>query len=288
MNSSSSSQSSLLQTLTQRLVFVCGKGGVGKTTLSRSIAHASAQKGARTLWVGFDDPLRPEGEIHSVRERLWELNCTLMSSFEEFIVLKMGSPRLAKLITHNKIMRYLAKASPGIPELILLGKVHHECKNFDRVVVDLPATGHGVAMFQSTLNFSRLFSGGPIQKDAIEMLQDFGDPQFSGFVLVALPEEMPLQEAIELDGLFHSLFPSSLRSLIVNRCLQGPLPQHVDFNSPIPSSIVDFLQKRIYLQNENLQLLRNLPYDQVPAFVQGNDFEGALTEFFVHKLEAQA
>ena len=249
------------EVLNRNLLFVGGKGGVGKTVVSQAIAQSHAAHGRKTLWVTFEDPTRPLGQIHEVGRNLWHLNCDPSIAFEEYAALKIGIPRLTRLFVQNKLMRYLSQAAPGIHELVLLGKVWYERKHFDHVVIDMPSTGYGLAMFQSTDNFAKLFRGGPIHNDAEEMLATFRDPRVTGHLIVALPEEMPLVESLELNDYLMELFPKNPPAFIVNR--RFPLiepdagkiaePPH-SWENPLATSALDYVRKRNILEAHNLRI----------------------------------
>jgi anion-transporting ArsA/GET3 family ATPase len=281
------------------LLFVGGKGGVGKTVVSQAIAQAHAARGKRTLWVTFEDPSRPMGELKQVAKDLWHLNCEAMSAFEEYAALKIGAPKLTRLFVQNKLMRYLSQAAPGIHELVLLGKVWHERTHYDRVVVDMPSTGYGLAMFQSTDNFARLFKGGPIHKDAEAMLETFRDPSRTGHLVVSLPEEMPLVESLELADYLLKLFPDNPAAMLVNRkfpLVEGadpanePEPPH-SWENPLASSALDYARKRGVLEAHNLKIWqeRGIRYGELelvpPAL--GEDGASRLLPVLAEKIQGQ-
>jgi hypothetical protein len=264
--------------LNRSLIFVHGKGGVGKTALSHAIATRLAEKGQKTLWTTFEDPTRPSGESVQKSEDLWELNCDFTQAFEEYASMKIGIPALTRIFLQNKLMRYMSKAAPGIHELVLLGKVWFERNHYDHVVVDMPSTGYGLAMFQSTENFVKLFHGGPLHKDAEAMLGTFRDPAITAHIIVALPEEMPLRESIELKDYLKSLFPNNPACCFANRLFPGPHTQDSnpskslntaetpnDWPNPIASSAVDYARKRYLLENYNLRLWRDaeIPFGEL-------------------------
>jgi hypothetical protein len=259
MPGSMESPSSLV--LNRNLLFVSGKGGVGKTVVSQTIALRLNQLGKRVLWATFQDPLMPSHEMQEIRPGLFHINCEPSKSFEEYAALKIGMAGIARLFLQNKLMRYLAKAAPGIHELVLLGKVWFERLNYDHVIVDMPSTGYGLAMFQSTRNFSRLFQGGPIHRDTEEMLTSFNNPRETGHLIVSLPEEMPLRESIELNGFLIGLFPDNPPSFLANRLFPAftyknqesdPDPDH--WGSPVAKSGEDYAAKRNLLEKFNLKI----------------------------------
>jgi anion-transporting ArsA/GET3 family ATPase len=271
----------------RRLLFVGGKGGVGKTSVSRALARAHAQAGRRTLWVEFENPAHPQGQLRAAGSSLWELNCEAGAAFEEYVGIKLGVPALAKVFLQNKVTRYLAKAAPGIHELVLLGKAWFERDRYDRIVIDLPSTGYGVAMFQSTRNFARLFKGGPIHQDAEAMHETFGNPAMTGHLIVSTPEEMPLVESLELRDLLIELFPGNPPELLLNRRLpeaSASLPTTPPHADPFPHSAVEYARTRNALEAENLQNWKGLscltlPFVPPPSGL-GGEILARLTQIF--------
>lgn len=293
--------SSLSHTLSRNLVFVHGKGGVGKTVVSQAIAHRLASQGSRTLWVTFEDPTLPTGQIKPEAPSLWSLNADFTFSFEEYVGIKIGAPKLTHFFLQNKAIRYLAKVAPGIQELVLLGKVWHECNHYQHVVVDLPATGHGLTMFQSTENFARLFRGGPLQKDAEAMLQSFQDAEKVGHLIVALPEEMPLRESLDLNDYLSRVFPNNPASFVVNRLFPEEDPKEdslaeslgdpATWKSPLSESAADYVRKRLWLENYNLKIWEeaNIPYeklDYVPPPLDST--QSAIVKGLAEQLQARS
>ncbi len=264
-------KAALSHAITRNIVFVSGKGGVGKTTVSQALAAFLADGGKKTLWVAFEDPFLPSGEVIQKRRNLSWLNCKATTAFQEYVGLKIGIPSLTKLFLKNSLIRYMAEAAPGIHELVLLGKIWHERKNYDHVICDMPSTGYGLAMFHSTRNFARLFRGGPIHRDAEEMMETFSDATLSGHLIVSLPEEMPLRESIELRDFIFELFPKNAPAFLVNRCLPvdlatDDLPRPDEWPSPVPSGPIDYLKKRRRLETHNLRLWESagIQYESLP------------------------
>jgi hypothetical protein len=262
-----------LQTgLPRNLIFVHGKGGVGKTVISQAIAQRLASFQVSTLWITLEDPTRPAGGLRSLGPYLKHLNCDFPKSFEEYVGLKIGIPKLTRLFLQNRLIQYLAKAAPGIHELVLLGKIWHERNHYTHVVVDMPSTGYGLAMFQSTENFARLFGGGPLHRDAEGMLGSFRDPKQSTHLIVSLPEETPLRESLEVRDFLSRLFPTNPPLFWINRKFPKPdlsftspeYETHIDFltqnihgwENPIAKSALDYSIKRSLLEEHNLRLWR--------------------------------
>ena len=262
----------LKDALTRSLIFVSGKGGVGKTCVSQAIARALSKQPSgrgkttkRVLWVTFEDPFRPAGELKEISPNFFELNCEAQTAFEEYTSMKIGIPTLTRILVQNSLVRYLAKAAPGIHELVLLGKVWYERTRWDHVVCDMPSTGYGLAMFQSTSNFADLFRGGPIHSDAESMLETFRDPQECSQLIVSLPEEMPLRESIDLQAFLLKLFPANTPAFLVNRrfphppeTLQNDSSGVSDQASPLASSPIEYAERRAKLEAFNLRIWREV------------------------------
>jgi len=267
----------------RNLVFVCGKGGVGKTAISKGLAMSLAKQLERTsgkvLWVTFEDPVFGDvSEMQMIGSCLWHLNVEAGAAFEEYVGLKVGFSAITRIFVQNKLIRYLAKAAPGMRELVLLGKVWHESENFDHVICDMPSTGYGLAMFQSTANFARLFKGGPIHQDTESMLETFGDPHQVGHLILALAEEMPLRESLELAEFLSRHFPGNPPAFILNKAFPripplgrgGPSADPDQWPSPLPSSTRDYALKRSLREAFNLKIWEDagIRYSSLPLFTE--------------------
>ena len=90
----------------RHLIFIHGKGGVGKTVVSQAIARGLAKRQEKTVWITLNDPHFPDGQLLQLQPHLWHLNIDFTLAFEEYVAMKIGIPKLAKSFSRNKTMRY--------------------------------------------------------------------------------------------------------------------------------------------------------------------------------------
>ncbi|HEX4110096.1 MAG TPA: ArsA family ATPase [Solirubrobacteraceae bacterium] len=199
--------------LDRRLLFVTGKGGVGKTTVAAAMGLLAARHGKRTLVAELarrDDvwrALRGEEPSAVFREREIGENLSFISidperAMEEYLVDQL--PRaLADVLTGSRVFGYLAAATPGLRELLAIGKVWELAQPdrrtpgaapYDLVVVDAPATGHGVAFLAAPKTFAAAAAVGPIARQARTIHDMLADPQRSAVLVVAAATEASVSE----------------------------------------------------------------------------------------------
>ncbi|MBC7386499.1 MAG: hypothetical protein H7301_10120 [Cryobacterium sp.] len=265
----------------KQFLFVQGKGGVGKSTLAHAYAQVLSKK-EKTLLVSIEDPLRAPFDLAVLSPTLHHLNNEATSAFEEYAGIKIGAPRLVKVFLQNRFMRYLAKAAPGIRELVLLGKIWYERKNYARIVIDMPATGHGLTMFQSLFNWGALFDGSPLAKDASDMIKTFSDPKEVGHAVISLAEEMPLVESLELRDHIVRIFPKSDIFFVANRLFPAPTSNAGPFSEALPEArtAAEHAYRKSRLEKENLAEWKKISYLRVPFFPPRitHSFSGVVAE----------
>src|SRR4051812_45989250 len=190
--------------LDKRLVFVTGKGGVGKTTVASCVARVAAERGQRVILceVATDETRHDEVElapgIHSIA-------IDPEQAMREYLADQVGGA-LSKVMTSSRIFTYLAAAAPGLRELLMIGKVWDLAQldqrrtgdtPYDLVILDAPATGHALGMLRTPRTFRDVARVGPISRQAGRIDTFLTNPELTGVVAVAAPEEMPVNETIE-------------------------------------------------------------------------------------------
>jgi len=213
---------------------VTGKGGTGKTTVAAALGLAAARAGKRTLVAEVAEQERI-GEAFGKTEvgytetelapGLFAFSVDPVKAREEWVRYRLPSRTLAGALNSSRIFGYLAAAAPGLAELVTIGKVwelaqlERKAKGsapFDLVVVDSPATGHGLAMLRAPSTIGDIARVGPIHRQAYRIHDFISDPRLTGALAVALPEEMPVAETLELEKRLDEEMDMGLDSIVVN------------------------------------------------------------------------
>ena len=201
--------------LDKRLWIVSGKGGVGKSTLSAALAVLFSSRGERTLLCEVNASDRFANlvgggqvgpEIIALADQLWAVNLQPEASLREYALSILKFESIYKAVFENRLVSYFLRFVPSIQELVMLGKIifHVEERlesgepKYQRVVVDAPATGHAISFFSIPRVLIDTIPPGRLAREAERMRLVLEDPQVTTAVLVSLPEEMPVNETIEL------------------------------------------------------------------------------------------
>lgn len=262
----------LHELFSKKLILVSGKGGVGKTTVSLALALLAAERGKKTLLA----EINAEGQVAHLLERkpigypeekilprLWGINIVPRKSFEEYVLLQIKFKTLYRAVFENKFVRYFLEATPGLGDLMCIGKVYATTDPFDLVIVDAPATGHGISLLQIASTVAKAVKIGPLKTHSQKIDELLHDPARTQVVQVTLPEEMPVTESLEMQAwLKQARIPSGL--FFLNQFRNNPLtPEEADeFEdlknklSPAPLKAMALEQTRAELSDSYYKLLQ--------------------------------
>src|SRR3954468_16706471 len=265
--------------LDKRLLLVTGKGGVGKTTVAAALGLKAAREGRRTIVCEVAEQERLPGlfgddsvgyEERELAPGLFGMSIDPERAKEEWLRYELRSSTLAGLLGHSRLFQYLTAAAPGLTELVTIGKVWELAQlqrktrgaaPYDLVIVDAPATGHGIAMLRAPQTFSEVARVGPIHRQAGYIHRFLTDRASTGVVTVALPEEMPVNETLDLGGRLHDELGMDIDRIVVNQVLperftaaEAERLESVDGSLAVRAALTEYRRARV--QRTQLRRLR--------------------------------
>ena len=220
-----------------RLLLVLGKGGVGRTTVSAAMALAAAREGRRVLvaMCNAKERLSHLLEVDAIDERnrpilpnIEAVNMTPEAALEEYGMMILKVRALYRAVFQNRFVASFLRGTPGIDAWAMLGKAYfHTLESdssgrprYDLVILDAPATGHALDMLRVPKVLVDAAPPGLLRTEAEKAIALFRDEGKTGAVLVALPEDMPTNETLELHRALRDELGISVARLVMNSMVQ--------------------------------------------------------------------
>ena len=283
----------LIEQLSRRqLIVVTGKGGVGKTVVAATLGRALAAHGRRTLVLEVDPRENLHqmmgtppsgGDVVPAEPRLWVQNLKPRQVMDQVVRDQLKLELLTRRVLDSPIYQQFAIGAPGLKEVAILGHAYRMLHGLgdpglpeiDTVVLDAPATGHGVALLAAPMLVTDVITNGPFARMAGDLARLVADPERCGVVVVTQAEEMPVEEALELRTALRDKVQRDPELLVVNGLYpavppEGPLTRE--------NELVSLWRKRRGLNERELVRLRQswpgprvelpqLPLDRGPALL---------------------
>ena len=222
----------------RRVLFVTGKGGVGKSSVAAALAVLAAERGLRTLVIDveakgdaarFLDAAPPRYRAARAIEGVHHLALDPEEILQEYLKVSMHVPRLYRVGPVSKVFEFIATAAPGIREVLVAGKVGFEeratadgRKRWDLIVVDAAPSGQVLSHLRGPRTISELVGVGMIRNQTAWVRDILEDPATTGMVVVSLLEEMPVSETEELLAEAPKRVPTPVLALVANRVVAEP------------------------------------------------------------------
>jgi len=224
--------------LDRRLLFFTGKGGVGKSTVTAATAVLAAEQGKRVLLVEVDAKNNltalfehePVGfEPKQVHPGVFVMQMDTEASLREYLKVQARVPVFGRLGPLARAFDFVATAAPGVREILTVGKICWDLReslqgraDWDLIVVDAAATGHVISQLDAPRAIQELVAVGPIRNQTDWMVELLRDPSLTALNVVTSPEEMPVNETIELVAAAREQLDVPLGVVVVNRVLPEP------------------------------------------------------------------
>jgi anion-transporting ArsA/GET3 family ATPase len=222
--------------LSRQLHFVTGKGGVGKSVVACALASAFVQAGHRTLLVQVNAPDRharllgiaPVGdEVQPAKRDLFVVNMTPAAALKEYALLVLKFEALYRTVFENRVTKAFLRFVPSMAELTMMGKVWFHAeeeddgrRTWDRIVIDAPSTGHAMKLLSVSRTVRDASRFGPMFEKTKLMADVVGDPERTALHVVTIPEEMPVNETLDLIAQVKLTRDAPLGALVINNLLE--------------------------------------------------------------------
>ena len=226
--------------LDHRIVVVTGKGGSGKTVVCAALGLLATRLGKRALVTEISGA-RVLPSLFGVDSRGYQpaqlapgldtLSITPLEAIEDYVVQQIKVRKLYELVFRNRVMAPFVDGVPGLHDAIQLGKVwdcavqqqeDHRTARWDVVIVDAPATGHGLTMLDAPRAMMDLTRAGPMFRGNEKVERVLSDPHQTRLVVVALPEDMPVAETLDLNQRLGPLRRNQLSLCVLNEVHPRP------------------------------------------------------------------
>ncbi len=228
------------------LLVVTGKGGVGKSTVSAALGAFLANRGRKVLLIEVDprenlhqllDTPPSGGEIIDAASNLWLQHVNPRELLDDLVREKLKMGKLAQKVLASPIHRHFTEGAPGLKQTAVFGRSlrlieghgPRQLRKPDVIILDAPASGHGMAWIAAPQLVSEVLSSGPVGSMATQIASFLADRNRFGSIVVTTAEEMPVQETIELLDAMNARLDRRPELVVVNSVYPpAPMPRAKD------------------------------------------------------------
>jgi anion-transporting ArsA/GET3 family ATPase len=213
-----------------KMTFVSGKGGVGKSAITASLALQAARQGHRVLVIGMVESIGVAAHLATeplayqprrVRSGIYALAVNRSEALDEYLRLQLRVPKAAPTRILTRALSVLAETAPGVREIVTVGKPIYEMwrDRYDLILVDAPPLGQLFSYLRAPTTISDLVPAGMVRAQAERMRTALRDADSVALVLVTTPEELPVLETQEALRRLEAEPVVRLAAVVANRVL---------------------------------------------------------------------
>lgn len=257
--------------LKKRVLFITGKGGVGKTTISAILGITAKKMGKKVLIceINTKEKIAPllgyeevGSEITEVESNLFIVNINPKDALKEYGLMLLKSKILYNTIFENKFVKKFLDGLPGFSELITIGKIaFHEAEKdkngnnkYDIIIIDAPSTGHGITFLKFPMTVLKVLKSGALFEEEKKINDLLKNKDKTAINIVTQPEELPINESKELYNIIKNELEMPIGCLFINNVFLKLFPNEL---------CDDFKLIQQYIQNDEFEHLKNAALYQI-------------------------
>lgn len=268
--------------LKEPVIFITGKGGTGKTWISISLAYALAKRGEEILLcdLGIKEHISVLLNIkksgYSIKKTKYGFSIIHIDpdqSLDEYIRLKLRTPILYIPLTASTIYKRFTRATPGLKDITVIGKIWYEYnqkdgdrRKFDHIIVDMPSTGHAIPTLKLPDVYVSSIPFGPIHSES-KKLRDMLKND-SSLIIVTIPEEMAIQESIDLVEKVRSQLSMRIAGILLNMFSdEFSIEEINEMMEKVDSKMLDIIRYINFKRekSENALKILNSTFPEIPV-----------------------